>query len=429
MKNARALASISVILAVALGLRCGAAVVWQTRIPQGKTFAFDDSETYWYLARTIAEGSRYAYGDAQIFRTPGYPLQLAAVIAAFGETASPMPARLVGAVQGTIVVGLVMVLARMLFSWRVSLVAGWIVALEPGSIAMSILVLSESLFCPFMLACILAWVKSLRATTSRTRCTWSFISGVLSGLATLTRPSWLLFTPCVGIVMFICGNDRRVRWASNVFMFTGMILVMAPWWVRNYNVAGRFVATTLQVGASLYDGWNPEANGASDMEFVPQFVEEQRRSDSHTPPAAGLFEDRLDKSMQRAALEWAGQNPGKVLRLMGVKFLRTWSPWPHAEELQSGWLRWGIALSYLPLIGCGLCGALRYGNRGWDYALCLFPAFYFSGLHMIFVGSLRYRQPPLLLLIVLAAAVIVEWLFMAMASAGTCNPSQQNAAR
>lgn len=429
MKNARAVASISVILAVALGLRCVAAVVWQSRIPPGKLFAFDDSETYWYLARTIAEGRPYAYGESQIFRTPGYPLQLAAVIAAFGENWAPMPARLVGAVEGTIVVGLVMVLARFLFSWRISLIAGWIAAFEPCGIAMSILVLSESLFCPLMLACILAWVNSLRATASRSRWTWSLLSGSLSGLATLTRPSWLLFTPCMSGVMLLSGSDRRARLVPTLLMLTGMIMVMTPWWVRNFCVAGRFVPTTLQVGASLYDGWNPEADGASDMRFVPRFVEEQRRIDQRMPDAAGLFEDRLDRSMQRAALTWAGRNPGEVVRLMWVKLLRTWSPWPHANEFQSREIRWGIALSYFPLIACGVWGAVRHATRGWDYALCVLPAVYFSGLHIIFVGSLRYRQPPMLLLIVLAAAVISEWLSPPPAFVGTHNSCQPNAAR
>jgi hypothetical protein len=184
---------------------------------------------------------------------------------------------------------------------------------------------------------------------------------------------------------------------------------MLPWWIRNARVTGHFVPTTLQVGASLYDGLNPAATGGSNMDLVTArqaFWRRQAATDAL--PVGAPLELTIDRALRDDALQWAYSHPGPTLELAARKFARTWNLWPNEGSFRSWPARMLIMLSYLPVLVLGLQGAWKYGSRGWPYVLCLLPTIYFALLHSVFVGSIRYRQPAMLTLTILAAAVLVE---------------------
>ena len=79
-----------------------------------------------------------------------------------------------------------------------------------------------------------------------------------------------------------------------------------------------------------------------------------------------------------------------------------WSPWPNAADMQSWGFRLALLLSYTPIVVLAAWGLIRSCRGGWPYVLCALPAAYFTGLHVIFVSSVRYREPAMLALIVLA---------------------------
>jgi hypothetical protein len=63
--------------------------------------------------------------------------------------------------------------------------------------------------------------------------------------------------------------------------------------------------------------------------------------------------------------------------------------------------------TYVPIMILAITGAARTIRRGWPYVLCWLPAVYLTGLHVVFVGSIRYRVPAMLTLAVLAAGAWV----------------------
>jgi 4-amino-4-deoxy-L-arabinose transferase-like glycosyltransferase len=406
--------SILPVLAVALIVRVGAGVWWQDRLPEQEKFGFPDSESYWLLAERVADGEPYALNpDRRVFRTPGYPVLLAPLFLIAGGEPPVLWARVLGAVLGTAAVAAAGALAWQLFDRRSGLLALWAAALYPEAVAMSTFVLSEAPFVPLMLLQLLLATWAWRSDTPRGQLAWALAAGATAGAATLMRPSWLLFTPLAAAVA--CSDaDQRLRAVRiGMGMLLALSLVMAPWWIRNAAVTGHFVPTTLQVGESLYDGWNPQATGASDMGFVDEFRRRLRQQDAEfgvPPRESGLcFEQRLDQRMRDAAWAWARAHPLDALRLAGIKFLRIWNVWPNDPQL-GNW-RFGllVLVGYVPLLLGGCYGAWRCAGRGWPYQLCFLPAIYFTALHMVFVGSIRYRQPAMLALLVLAAGVASWW--------------------
>ncbi len=404
---------LGLLLAFALALRLAAVFWWQARLPEGEPLFFGDSLSYWTLARSVAQGQPYQYGSphARVFRTPGYPVLLAPLFLALGPDPPVIAARMMGAVFGTAAVALVWWLARRLFGPRAGSVAGIAAAAYPEAIAASVLVLSEAPFCPLMLGHLAVWTLAWQAASPRRRGLLAGGAGLLAGAATLVRPSWLLFAPSMIVVGAVFGPRRSRHLAIGAVMLTGLVAALLPWWIRCAQVTGRFVPTTLQVGASLYDGLNPGADGSSAMEFVESFARSERWLETYrgeTKDAAG-FEYRLDRAMRREALDWTWNHPTRTAELALIKFRRMWSPWPNQRSLSTPAVRVVVAATYLPVLALGLLGAGRSIRRGWPCVMCWLPAAYFTLLHVVFVSSIRYRLPAMLGLIVLAAGVAAAW--------------------
>ncbi len=400
------------VLGLACLLRVAGACWWQARLPDERLFLFGDSESYWHLATSLAAGEPFQFGgpQAKIFRTPGYPLVLAPVIYFLGPgRQAVLASRLVGAVLGVASVALTMWWAQQLFGARVAWWAGLLVACYPGAIMLSVMVLSEAAFCPAMLAQLGCWTRSARHTSAWSSGGWAILAGLAGGCAVLCRPSWLLFLPFAGLLS-LAGSARRQRLRECGLGLAALIVVMAPWWWRNYQVVQRFVPTTLQVGASLYDGLSPRATGASQMDFVPKFEDQLRRErGSADAPADVPWEVELDRRMKQASLDWARQNPSRVLELVAIKFGRIWNVWPNDAQFRAWPLRLAVTLTYVPLLVGALAGAWVWRRCGWPLPLCYLPAIYLTLLHVIFVGSMRYREPAMFGFAILAAAWLADF--------------------
>jgi len=418
-KHLRFFCLMTLLVLIAFGLRLGAAFSWQSRVADDSGLYFGDSATYWWLAETIAQGKSYQFEEWQVFRMPGYPVLLAALFWLSGGEPPVMAARIENALIGSLLVAAVGAFAFQLFKNRkIALWASCLVTFEPCSIITSVWVLAETPFCLAMIGQLSALVAAIRATRKTQLVLYSAWFAVLSALTVYFRPSWLYFSFFVLIAYLFYFVLFRKQAETPAFrpifrlivitlvLFPVFCLCMTPWWVRNYQVTGRFVATTLQMGPSLYDGLSPTATGASDMTFTDEFRRLER--EHATPNSKDTYEYRVNERMKKASLDWAKSHPGRVCELAVIKFFRLWNVWPNEPAFASPVIRLVVFVTWTPILVLALIGMGMTFRRGFEYAILILPAIYLTMLHVIFVSSLRYRVPAMLCLMILAAYTITQ---------------------
>lgn len=411
---------LAAVLAVSLGVRVGVAAVLPLVVPpqyQG-AYYFPDSELYWKLALQLYHGRAYTDGARAVLRAPGYPAFLAFCMWPFGP--DPHKVRMLQAALCSLVVPVMYWFWRSLFPERTARFATAILAVYPPAILISTFLLSEGPFTVW-LAAQLASLAALHRLVAAPG--WysqkrgevvglALLAGLTGGLASLTRPYWLPVTPLAFAVLAmalvrnrqVSGTFARLRvfgvLVIGVLMFA---VTCAPWWIRNRIVTGHWVWGSLWVGASLYDGLNPRATGASDMGFL-------ERPEEYGLPRDVLTMDEYeqDQFLRRKAWEFVRERPGQVLHLAVRKQLRFWSPLPALLQRSHPVLAAGAALFWGGVYALMLWGLLRLQNRRRFCLYVLGPLLYTAAVHLLFVGSVRYREPVLLPALVLVAAGLLD---------------------
>ena len=388
-------------LFVALGLRLGLAFAVQhevSKTPGRLCLITGDAEGYWELAGHIAAGEDYSIFDPprRLLRMPGFPALLALPRFVFGD--NPFAARILLAIVGTIACGLTYWLGRELGGEAVGVIAAAYTAISPVICLFSVLFLSETAFAAAMLASLIAAAKLTRHNQGLGPSIFRQVgrasqTGILVGLATYMRPTWLLVGPGLSFLFLFYGH-QSIRWKLVVSLVICLALgiALAPWTVRNAWITGHFVPTTLWVGPSLYDGLNPDATGDSDMEFF----EKDRLLQT-------MSEYEMDREYRRLSWAFAVAHPQRVMQLALVKQKRYWSPAPNTPQFKHPSIHAVAWFAYAPLIVLACLGAWFSRRDFWLLILTAAPIFYFATLHLLFVGSLRYRLPAEYPLAVLAA--------------------------
>jgi hypothetical protein len=176
-------------------------------------------------------------------------------------------------------------------------------------------------------------------------------------------------------------------------------LVLLPWGYRNEHVLGRPIWFTTDGGITLYDGNHPGADGSSNQSFV-----------ANMPQLKSMNEVERNAKLTSLATDFIMANPADALSLAFRKLARTWSPMPLSTAFGTRrnvvvGLTYAVPFDLLVLLGLISKRVPRSAK-----VFLMMPAIYLTVVHMISVGSLRYRLPAEPPMAILAAAVLSKTL-------------------
>jgi hypothetical protein len=323
-----------------------------------------DGHYYHFGAERIAAGLGYSedvWVRGQLSWRPwvhypvGYSALLGAVYKLFGSSLVVAP--LLNAVCGTLLALASYRLARHYLRTSRARVAGALVALHPGLIAYSALVMTE------VVAALLAVLVGLSLLAFRGRVQALIIAGLLLGVSVLVRPACLLlvflapFTQPGGVV----------RWLRNFALLTSLTLaVVLPWTLRNCQ---RFDGCAL---VSTNGGWNLAIGAISDSGRFQTL----RASDGCAVVTGQVQQDRCWAEVGKRRIL---ADPARFLRLIPKKLAETFNHesfafeylheadpvgWPEARRVAGRELATAFHRLLLIVAALGVVALPRFDAKG-----------------------------------------------------------------
>ncbi|HEY6731122.1 MAG TPA: hypothetical protein VI039_08870, partial [Solirubrobacterales bacterium] len=310
-----------------------------------------------------------------------------------------------------------------------ALVGALVVAIYPALLEYQGMLMSEPLAATLLSGGVLAVLWAWDGERWR----W-LLPGVLFGALALTRPEYLAIAVLLAVVIFArhARSDWRVSLTRAAIFLLGLVVVIAPWTVRNAVALDRFVPISTGGGQVLFAGTylpsdgDPEKVGAEVVAenpdlFQPQTAQRLRLEQILARLAADRYPGiETDQALSKLGKEqlWddVSEEPLDYVGFVATKVWRVWSHGPRDVMREPVW----EVLHWL-LVAFGLAGlAILAWRRRWE-ALLIGTIF----LAITLVSALLVASPRRVLVLVplLAALASVSLAWLAARTQRTLNSS------
>ena len=346
------------------------------------------------LAQSLAagQGLRSPFGGSTgptALLAPGYPAIISVLFRIFGSFTftAAIAVILMQVLFSVTTVLLIMMVARRCFDRRTADLAGVFWAVSLPLLWMPEIFWETCLSTLFMVGMI---ALALRCEQKPSRSLWALM-GAYCGSAALVNPALLM--ALLALLGWAAWQTRKTLRYSPLLGLLVLLLVFAPWPIRNARALGAFIPLRSTVGLELWMGNRAGATGFLDESVIPIF----NRGEYDQYVSKGEAAYMQDKSALARA--YIRAHPSEFLRLGGIRFIRFWT---------GAGSRDGSVIFILHAVlttALGVTGILRlWQRRRFSLAaLFLLPLMLFPLPYYITHAEFRYRLVVDPLLTILAA--------------------------
>jgi 4-amino-4-deoxy-L-arabinose transferase-like glycosyltransferase len=323
---------------------------------------------------------------------PGYPAVIALVFRMFGpftfSAAITVMTMQVLFSAGTVL--LIMVVARECFDCRTADVAGMFWAVSLPLLWMPT-IFWETCLSTLLLVGMIALV--LRCEQKPGGLLWALMGGYC-GLAALVNPALLM--ALLALLGWAAWQTRKRLRYSPLLGLLVLLVVFAPWPIRNALALDAFIPMRSTVGLELWMGNRAGATGFLDESVFPLF----NRGEYDQYVAKGEVAYMRDKS--RLARTYVRAHPLEFLRLSSIRFVRFWT----GTGSKDGSVLFAVHALLTSCLGAMGMWRLWQRRRFGVAALFLVPLMLFPLPYYITHAEFRYRLVVDPLLTILAASAL-----------------------
>jgi 4-amino-4-deoxy-L-arabinose transferase-like glycosyltransferase len=310
-----------------------------------------DGKAYERSAVQLLQKGFYGYKSEvpNAYMSPGYPLFLAAIYKATGHTWNGRPRLALALIQILITCSTILavfLIGRRLFNDNVGLIAALMFVLYPPNLVATNLWLTEALT-----TAILAWYLYVAVICTETSSwkPWLF-SGALMGLVALIRPGVLPIAIAPFAVVFFWG-DRKGFVRNLALTVAALVLVMAPWGIRNQIVVHKTYLLSSHSGDPILAGVDPYYYQLGDKKYEFHGPSYETWATTKPPYTKSEYAKKIIlanlKSDPLSTIWWFTM--GKTVRMYSVNWLAengsvsTWTTFVRMFIVVLGWV--GVAFS------------------------------------------------------------------------------------
>jgi 4-amino-4-deoxy-L-arabinose transferase-like glycosyltransferase len=398
-----------------LVLALAARAFWVTYAPADPTDGrhMDDTMFYYGSASRLTEGHGYTNpwaGDPTAQWPPGYSSLLASVFLLPGPD---VPA----AWSANVVVGALTCVALywvgvLISGKKVGALAGLILAVFPGHVFFSSLVMSETLFT--FLVVVVMLLLAVVAKRAQPGLPLLLLTGAGVAAAALVRGQGLFLFFVALLLWWLSSADwAHALQRATLVMMTAVALII-PWSVRNYAAMNGFVFISTNDGGNFYMGHHERANGRF-IYLCDRWIAEQ--FDDLPRPEQ---EVAISNAALREGLRFMFTHPWREVQLSGSKVRALYEDdedalrWTHHPEVDSPVRSLKIISDianayYFAVIAAAGLGLFYWSRRPRSaLSLPLLVITVFTLGQLLFFATSRFHLPMLPSFALLAAFGLVQ---------------------